>query len=88
MLKRRSLLDRLDEIKCPVSILIGDNDVFRPVAEARHMHSQIPGSNLTVIKGAGHISNLEQDQQVSQALVDYFTTHPEIPFDAERLVLV
>ncbi|WP_271273602.1 alpha/beta fold hydrolase [Aliamphritea hakodatensis] len=88
MLKRRSQLDRLEELRCPVSIIVGDSDVFRPVAEARHMHSQMPGSELTVIKNAGHISNLEQDRQVSQVLVDYLKANPDIPCDADRLVLI
>lgn len=88
MLKRRSQLDRVEEISCPVNIIVGDHDFARPVAEARNMHSQMPDSVLNIIQAAGHTCNLEQDQQVTDALLKSFADNPEMPYTADEMLLV
>ncbi|HVN64458.1 MAG TPA: alpha/beta hydrolase [Candidatus Binataceae bacterium] len=46
--------DRLPEIKCPVLIVHGDNDVLVPTANAQVIKSRIPHAEVFMIPGAGH----------------------------------
>ena len=62
----RALMTRPDStpllatIHVPTLIIVGDEDTLTPAAQAEEMHRAIAGSELTVIAGAGHLTNLEQ----------------------------
>jgi 3-oxoadipate enol-lactonase len=47
--------DRLPQIKCPVLIVHGDQDMLMPVENANILNSRIPQSELYIIPGAGHM---------------------------------
>jgi len=61
----------LATIHCPVQILVGDEDAITPPALSEQMHKDIPGSELTIIKGAGHMSNMEQPRLFNDALARF-----------------
>ena len=61
----------LAEISVPTLIIVGDEDVLTPPKEARAMHVAIPGSELVVIREAGHLSNLEHPAEFN-AIVGNF----------------
>ena len=61
----------LSTIHCPVQILVGDEDAITPPPLADQMHRDIAGSELVVIKGAGHMSNMEQSQLFNDALARF-----------------
>lgn len=63
--------DKLGAIKCPVQVIVGDQDVGTPVAVSRAIHEAIPGSELVIIPSASHLSNLEQPQAFNNALKDF-----------------
>ena len=63
--------DRLAEIQVPIKIIVGDSDVGTPVSMSQEIQDAAPGSSLTVIEGASHLSNLEQPQQFNKALLDF-----------------
>lgn len=65
------LLDRLHEIKCPVLIMVGDQDHGTPPEMARRIHENLPGSELRIIASAAHISNIEQAEVFNQALLGF-----------------
>ena len=67
--------DRLGAIKCPVQIIVGDQDVGTPVAMSRAIHDAIPGSELVVIPSASHLSNLEQPAAFNKALTGFLERH-------------
>jgi 3-oxoadipate enol-lactonase len=56
------------KIKVPVLILVGDEDKITPPEAAQFMHAEINGSVLSVIKNAGHLSNLENPDQFNNEL--------------------
>jgi 3-oxoadipate enol-lactonase len=62
----RALMSRPDStpllstIHCPTLILVGDEDVVTPRPVAEELHRGIAGSELGIVTGAGHLSNLEQ----------------------------
>lgn len=64
----------LSTIHVPTLILVGDEDTVTPPALAENMHRRITGSELTVITGAGHLSNLEQARAFNSA-VAHFLAH-------------
>ena len=61
----------LPSIAVPTLIVLGDADSITPVPVAQSMQKQIPGAQLVVIKGAGHMSPMEQPTQVNQALIRF-----------------
>ncbi len=61
----------LPRIAVPTLILVGDQDALTPPAAAEAMHGKIPRSELRVIPGAGHMSNLENPQEFNKRLLDF-----------------
>jgi pimeloyl-ACP methyl ester carboxylesterase len=61
----------LSAIDCPVLIVVGDEDAITPPPLSEQMHRDIAGSELAVIKGAGHMSNMEQPTQFNDALARF-----------------
>jgi pimeloyl-ACP methyl ester carboxylesterase len=54
--------DLLPGIDVPALVLWGDNDRRSPLHVADQLHSAIPTSELAIIPGAGHVSNMEQPE--------------------------
>ena len=61
-------LDRLKEIKCPVLIMVGEQDHGTPPEAARAIQQNLPGSELKIIPSAAHISNVEQEKVFNDAM--------------------
>lgn len=53
------LRDVLPDIAVPTLLLYGDSDVRSPLAVAEDLHARIPKSQLVVMSGVGHDSNME-----------------------------
>jgi 3-oxoadipate enol-lactonase len=58
----------LPSISVPTLIIVGESDAITPPPVAESMHKAIPRSQLVIIKGAGHMTPMEQPQQVIDAL--------------------
>ena len=56
------------DIEVPSLILGGAEDLATPPAESHWLHEHIPGSELVLIEGAAHISNLERPEVFGDAL--------------------
>lgn len=72
---RTSLLEQLSSLTMPVHIIVGRDDVPRPVFESERMVSKIRNGELTVIEKAGHICNVEQAELVTQVLKGVVSLH-------------
>ncbi|WP_326736703.1 alpha/beta fold hydrolase [Streptomyces sp. NBC_01022] len=57
----------------PVLVVVGADDVYTPVAEARVLHGLIPGAELVVVEGAGHLPGLERPEVFNGAMVRFLT---------------
>lgn len=64
-------LDRLKEIKCPVLIIVGEQDHGTPPEMARAIHENLPGSELKIIASAAHLSNVEQTQVFNDTMMKF-----------------
>lgn len=67
---------RLQDIRCPTMVLVGEGDRLTPVPVSEEIHAHIPGSELVVIEGSGHLSPLEEPDKVTAAL-QAFLNEPE-----------
>ncbi len=57
----------LAALTMPTLVVVGDDDTYTPVAEARRMHEIVPGSSLVVVDGTGHLPNLERPDEFNAA---------------------
>jgi pimeloyl-ACP methyl ester carboxylesterase len=60
----------LSRIAVPTLVVVGSDDEFTPVSDARFMHERIPDATLVVVDGAGHLPNLERPAAFNAALAD------------------
>jgi pimeloyl-ACP methyl ester carboxylesterase len=67
--------DLLPRIAVPTLLLWGELDVRSPLSVAHQFDEAIPGTELIVIEGAGHASNLEQPEQVNRAVREFCRLH-------------
>jgi pimeloyl-ACP methyl ester carboxylesterase len=68
MMTRADSTPTLPTLRIPVQIIVGDQDAVTPPPLSEQMHADIPGSQLAVIPGAGHMSNMEQPAAFNEAL--------------------
>jgi pimeloyl-ACP methyl ester carboxylesterase len=61
----------LGAIRVPTLVLVGEEDVLTPPAEAEALAAAIPGARLERVSGAGHLANLESPEAVSGALAAF-----------------
>jgi 3-oxoadipate enol-lactonase len=66
---------RIEAIAAPTLVVASDEDRLYPVALAADMARRIPGARLAVVRGAGHLSNLEQPQAFDAAVLPFLLEH-------------
>jgi pimeloyl-ACP methyl ester carboxylesterase len=54
----------------PVAIVVGDEDTVTPIAQAEAMSQAAGGAPVVVVRGAGHLSAVEDPAAVAAALAD------------------
>ncbi|AYD01052.1 alpha/beta fold hydrolase [Neorhizobium sp. NCHU2750] len=65
------LHDRLDAIRCPTLILVGDQDPSTPPTAAGQMAERIGNSRLVVIEGASHMLAIERFERVNAEITSF-----------------
>ncbi|HUN68264.1 MAG TPA: 3-oxoadipate enol-lactonase [Burkholderiales bacterium] len=70
-----NLTARLKEIKCPILVIVGEQDPGTPLAMAKEIHDNAPGSKLVVLPQAAHLANLEQPEAFTRALGDFLSSN-------------
>lgn len=68
MRDRPDQTENLASIPVQTLILVGDSDRITPIESAEAMKSRIPHSRLEIIRGAGHMSPMEQPTQVTHQM--------------------
>ncbi|MFD9890756.1 alpha/beta fold hydrolase [Amycolatopsis sp. NPDC059027] len=66
--ERPSYVDMLATVRVPALVVVGEQDEFTPLADARLLHDRIPGARLLVVPGAAHMPNLERPDVFNSAL--------------------
>lgn len=65
---RKETCSYLPKIKSPVCIVVGKEDKITPPEVAQRMQSAIPGSQVHILEGAGHLTNLEAPEQFNAVI--------------------
>lgn len=60
--------DRYRELDLPVKVIWGDNDTWVPVDRATSLARMIPGAELEIIEGAGHLVHYDAPVRLAVAL--------------------
>lgn len=66
--ERPDYVELLSRVAVPALVVVGAEDEFTPVRDAESMHAQLFDSTLVVIEGAGHMPNLERQEEFNAAL--------------------
>jgi pimeloyl-ACP methyl ester carboxylesterase len=61
----------LATIRCPTLVLAGAQDELIPADRAEEIANGIAGARLVTVPDCGHLSTLEQPQEVTRALADW-----------------
>lgn len=72
MCDRKDTSYLLQNIRLPVLILVGEDDIITPPIFAKYMYKKINDSTLHIIKQAGHLSNLENSEDFNKHLITFF----------------
>jgi 3-oxoadipate enol-lactonase len=64
----------LARLRLPVLVVVGGEDVLTPRADSERIAAAVERSQLAVIPGAGHLSNLEAPQAFSHALRNFLSS--------------
>ena len=68
--------DRLDAIKVPVLLVLGDRDTKSIKANVERLQSAVAGARTVHIAGAGHLPNMEKPAEFNRVLLDFLMAQP------------
>jgi 3-oxoadipate enol-lactonase len=71
MMTRPDSTPLLASVHVPTLIIAGDEDVVTPPSVANEMHRAIAGSELAIVPGSGHLSNLENTAGFNDVLARF-----------------
>ena len=74
LIARPDSTSTLSTIDVPTLIIVGEEDVITPLKDARRMQAAIVGSRLEVLKGAGHLSNVERPAAFNTVMTEFLGT--------------
>ena len=63
-------------IMLPTLLIYGDEDVRAPRAVREALHDAIPGSQLVMLSGVGHVSTLEAPERVNEEVRSFLDRVP------------
>jgi pimeloyl-ACP methyl ester carboxylesterase len=75
--QQQAIIGRVDSrpglgaIGCPTLVLVGDSDQLTPPELSAEIAEEIPEARLLVVAGSGHLTPLDQPEQVTKALVEW-----------------
>jgi len=62
----------LDKVKCPVLLIVGENDLYMGVEQGRQVHEAIAGSKLVVLP-SGHAAAVELPEKFNSAVLEFLS---------------
>lgn len=70
------VLQRLDEIECPVLVVSGEHDALTPPKYSKALVEGIRGAQLVSVPDAGHLAPVEQPEAVNRAIRQWLASLP------------
>ncbi|MDQ7822299.1 MAG: alpha/beta fold hydrolase [Candidatus Eremiobacteraeota bacterium] len=75
----------LQEVKSPLLLIVGEEDLLTPPRYAQRIHHAVQGSKLKVIEDCGHVPPIEKPLQFNEALLSFLSLHdPPLTDDLAR----
>jgi pimeloyl-ACP methyl ester carboxylesterase len=74
--ERPDYTDSLRKVRVPTLVVVGRDDDFTPLADAKLIRDLVPGADLAVFDGAGHLPNLETPDQFNARLLGFLDPQP------------
>ena len=71
MMSRPDSTPLLASIRVPTLVIVGEEDIVTPPANAESLHAAIPGAELARIARSGHLTNLEQPDAFNAVLARF-----------------
>lgn len=68
---REDATEWMPAVTCPTLVVCGAEDILTPPAESEAMAAAVPGAELVILPGAGHLSNLESPMAFTAALARF-----------------
>ncbi|WP_305096882.1 alpha/beta fold hydrolase [Croceibacterium aestuarii] len=68
---RPDVTDLLPRISCPTLVMTGELDSWAPPGQHEAIAAAIPGAELVIVPGAGHMIQLEAPEAVNSAISDW-----------------
>ena len=68
LINRPRVDDLLPRIACPTLVMTGEFDTWSPPAQHQEIAAVIPGAELVIVPGAGHMIQLEAPEAVNAAI--------------------
>jgi len=72
---RPDLQIELEKIRVPAHVVVGEDDLLTPPSLARSMAERIADAQLTIIKNAGHLPNIERPHEFNAAVLPFLLEH-------------
>lgn len=66
-----SACGRLRALRCPVLVICGEEDEMVPPANSRHLAEEIPGAELRLVPGMGHLGMWERPDELALLVTDF-----------------
>ena len=70
---RPDATDVVRSFEGPLWIVVGDNDPFLPVGEARSIADAAPNGRLELLEDTGHFPNIERRNRFNELLLEFLT---------------
>lgn len=70
---RTTTLYDLKKLNIPALIIVGEDDVLTPIAHSEKMNEALSGSQMVVIKNAGHLTNIERPDDFNKAIDSFLS---------------
>jgi 3-oxoadipate enol-lactonase len=72
---RINMIEYIKDFNVPALIIVGDEDELTPKTLAENMNKNIKNSILKVIKGSGHLSNLENPDEFNGIISEFLKSN-------------
>ena len=74
---RWSSLTRLHRVRVPTLVIHGDHDRLIPSVNGRLVARLIPGAQLHIVKGAGHVYSVDAPEEAARTALAFLEAHSE-----------
>lgn len=68
----------LGRMRCPVTVIWGEDDPWIPLERGRLLHAKLPAAGLSVLPGVGHMPQLEAPEKLLATLADLPGDFPKV----------